>query len=96
MRAVGIRELKNRLSEFIRLVEAGESVVVTDRGTVVAELRPAGPTTVREEVSPLSELVRNGRAVVGAPHDPRLYASRPTAVPEGSVRSLIEAERGDR
>ncbi|MCA1792075.1 MAG: type II toxin-antitoxin system prevent-host-death family antitoxin, partial [Thioalkalivibrio sp.] len=53
MRAVGIRELKNRLSEFIRLVEAGESVLVTDRGTVVAELRPSGPTTIRESTTRL-------------------------------------------
>lgn len=96
MRAVGIRELKNRLSEFIRLVEAGESVVVTDRGTVVAELRPAGPTTIRENVSPLSELARQGRAVIGAPHDPSVYAARPRAVPEGAAGSLLDAERGDR
>lgn len=35
---MGIRELKNKLSHYIRLVEAGETVLVTDRGTVVAEL----------------------------------------------------------
>ena len=39
MKEVGIRELKNRLSEYIRLVREGEVVMVTDRGEVVAELR---------------------------------------------------------
>ena len=39
MRSVGIRELKNRLSEYLRRVRAGEEVLVTDRGEVVAELR---------------------------------------------------------
>ena len=39
MRAVGIRELKNRLSEYLRQVQNGERVLVTDRGRVIAELR---------------------------------------------------------
>ena len=43
MRAVGIKELKNRLSEYVRIAQAGESVLVTDRGRVVAELVPPRP-----------------------------------------------------
>ncbi|NIP56992.1 MAG: prevent-host-death protein, partial [Gemmatimonadetes bacterium] len=35
MRAVGIRELKNKLSHYIRLVEAGESIL--DQADVVGE-----------------------------------------------------------
>ncbi len=42
MKTVGVRELKNRLSEYIRQVRSGESVMVTDRGQVVAELTPPG------------------------------------------------------
>ena len=34
MNTVGIRELKNRLSAYVRLVRAGERVLVTDRGCV--------------------------------------------------------------
>ena len=41
MKAVGIKELKARLSEFVRLVKSGETVLVTERDEVVAELRPA-------------------------------------------------------
>lgn len=101
MRAVGIRELKNKLSHYIRLVEAGESVLVTDRGTVVAELRPPGSPSERPDVDPvaarLAELARKGRAVVAAPHDPGLYGVRAAALPEGTtVGALLEAERGDR
>ena len=40
MRAVGIKQLKDRLSEYVRLAEAGETVLVTDRDRVVAELVP--------------------------------------------------------
>lgn len=37
---VGTKELKNRLSHYLRCVRQGEIVRVTDRGEVVAELRP--------------------------------------------------------
>jgi antitoxin (DNA-binding transcriptional repressor) of toxin-antitoxin stability system len=42
MRAVGIRELRDHLSEYIRVVAAGEVVLVTDRDVVVAEISPPG------------------------------------------------------
>jgi prevent-host-death family protein len=40
MRTVGLKILKNKLSEYVRLAAAGETVAVTDRGRVVAELVP--------------------------------------------------------
>ncbi len=40
MKAVGVKQLKARLSEYLRAVKAGEIVLVTDRDEVVAELRP--------------------------------------------------------
>lgn len=40
MRTVGIKLLKARLSEYLRVVRSGETVLVTDRDEVVAELRP--------------------------------------------------------
>jgi antitoxin (DNA-binding transcriptional repressor) of toxin-antitoxin stability system len=43
MRSVGIKLLKNKLSEYVRLAAAGETVLVTDRDRVVAELGPPAP-----------------------------------------------------
>lgn len=43
MRSVGLKVLKNRLSEYVRLAASGETVLVTDRDRVVAELGPPGP-----------------------------------------------------
>ena len=40
MRTVGLKTLKNKLSEYVRLAAAGETVVVTDRNRVVAEIVP--------------------------------------------------------
>jgi antitoxin (DNA-binding transcriptional repressor) of toxin-antitoxin stability system len=45
MRIVGIKQLKARLSEYIRLAKAGETVLVTERDEVVAELRPSNCRT---------------------------------------------------
>ena len=38
MRKVGLKVLKNKLSEYVRLAAAGETIVVTDRGRAVAEI----------------------------------------------------------
>jgi antitoxin (DNA-binding transcriptional repressor) of toxin-antitoxin stability system len=61
MRAVGIKELKNRLSEYLRLVAAGERVLVTDRDRVVAELiAPQAGTPETAADAALAEAVRTG------------------------------------
>jgi antitoxin (DNA-binding transcriptional repressor) of toxin-antitoxin stability system len=61
MRAVGIKELKNRLSEYIRIAAAGERVLVTDRDRVVAELiAPQAGTPETASDAALAEAVRAG------------------------------------
>src|SRR3972149_5667605 len=42
-KAVGVRELKTRLGSYLRDVRRGRTIVVTDRGEPVAELRPIAP-----------------------------------------------------
>ena len=61
MRAVGLKVLKNKLSEYVRLVASGETVLITDRDRVVAELVPPahGRGQTVDEVA-LAELVRHG------------------------------------
>ena len=78
MRSVGIKALNSKLSEYVRLAAAGETILVTDRDQVVAELGP-----LRETRSPiladafLAEAVRSG---VLTP--PRLSASGPPPKPK--------------
>jgi antitoxin (DNA-binding transcriptional repressor) of toxin-antitoxin stability system len=61
MRAVGLKILKNKLSEYVRLAAAGETVLVTDRDRVVAELVPpqAGRSPFMADAM-LAEAVRRG------------------------------------
>ena len=39
---VSIRELKSRLSHYLRLARKGESVVITDRGLPIGRIVPIG------------------------------------------------------
>ena len=54
MATVGVRELRQRASELLRRVEAGETIEVTDRGRPVAILAPL------PDVSPLAQLRATG------------------------------------
>ncbi len=79
MKAVGIRELKARLSQYLRDVRRGEVVLVTDRGEVVAELRPPGGAVIGESDTErgLRRLAEAGGLVVREPHDASLYWESP-------------------
>lgn len=57
---VGTKDLKNRLSHYLRLVREGEVVNVTDRGEVVAQLRPVRRARARSDEAVLAELARVG------------------------------------
>lgn len=95
MRAVGIKVLKNKLSEYVRLAAAGETVLVTDRDRVVAELVP--PRVGRAERlldARLAEAVRKGWIVpptIGEGPPPRL----PVA-PLDELLAELATDREDR
>jgi antitoxin (DNA-binding transcriptional repressor) of toxin-antitoxin stability system len=61
VRSVGVKVLKNKLSEYLRVAASGETVLVTDRDRVVAELGPprAGRAPALADAL-LAETVRQG------------------------------------
>jgi antitoxin (DNA-binding transcriptional repressor) of toxin-antitoxin stability system len=96
MRSVGLKVLKNKLAEYVRIAAGGEVVLVTDRDRVVAELTPprAGRSAMLSDAL-LADAVRNGLLTPCAtPLDgppPRL----PVAPTKAILRELA-ADRGDR
>lgn len=50
MTSIGVRELRQRASEFLRRVEAGEVIEVTDRGRPVALLSPIPQTSALDRL----------------------------------------------
>src|SRR5437763_1300868 len=97
MKAVGLKVLKNKLSEYVRLAQRGETVLVTDRDEVVAEIVPASPGRApRVADAVLADLVRRGLAT------PPLYPPGPLPPRSGPTMPLdrlladLARDRGDR
>jgi antitoxin (DNA-binding transcriptional repressor) of toxin-antitoxin stability system len=98
MKTVGVRELKNRLSAYLRAVRAGESVLVTDRGEVVAEVSPPGQGPADAAVpAGLRLLARRGLATLSSPGGAGLYKALPRPRRRKySAARLLDEERGPR
>lgn len=92
-KTIGARELKNRLGTYLRQVREGTTIVVTDRGRPVAEIRAVTTATTDEEAR-LQELVALGLL------SPRSSTAPPGSKPpihlEGGLSGALVAEREDR
>lgn len=80
-RRVGIRELKAKLSECVRTVKEGGTVIVTEHGRAVARLVPE-PESLRERMLALAtagDIVWNGEPFKPAGPVARIRGSRTLA-----------------
>jgi prevent-host-death family protein len=89
MNTVGVAELRQNLSRFLRRVERGERLIVTDRNRPVAELGPP-PSTGRE----LDRLIAEGR--VARPRRPGLPEPLELAGDPLALSRALDEIRGDR
>jgi len=96
MITVGIRELKDRLSQYLRMVRRGQEILVTDRGEVVAELRQPTGTLESTAYPGLVRHSRAGKARLGAPNALASYPRVTPSLRSGSAVRLLDAEREDR
>jgi antitoxin (DNA-binding transcriptional repressor) of toxin-antitoxin stability system len=99
VKAVGVKQLKSRLSEYLRLVRSGETVLVTDRDEVVAELRPARrqpapPASLAASLDSLAERGELTRASV--PKGRWTWKVTGLGLPPGSAADLLDEIRRDR
>jgi antitoxin (DNA-binding transcriptional repressor) of toxin-antitoxin stability system len=93
MKAVAVRELKNRLSAYLREVARGEVVLVTDRGRVVAELRrPTGQVPLSTVEQALERLHAEGVLTPGLPQEAQAYRRTHVRMDYPSQR-LLDADR---
>jgi prevent-host-death family protein len=96
MNAVGLRELKNQLSRYVQRARSGETVLITDRGEVVAELTPPRKGSSGEALTTLEEIKRKGLLYGGAPNISSLYPRLSRALKRRSASELLDEERGRR
>jgi len=96
MTSIGIRDLKNNLSRYIRRVASGERIAVTDHGRIVAELVPpiVGAGRSRRD-SPYEELLAAGLVRPPAEEGDPLGDWTSIRLPRGTAARLINEDRGD-
>ena len=96
MRSVGVKVLKNKLSEYVRLAASGETVLVTDRDRVVAELVPPREGRASELADAfLADAVRQGWLTPPSLRDGQPPPSLPVA-PLSDLLSELAADRDER
>jgi len=90
----GIRELKNNLSSYIRRIEAGERIIVTAHGRVVAELVP--PAADRQgRTSQFDQLIAAGVITPPAEDGDPLEGCPAIRLPRGTASALVDSDRAD-
>lgn len=99
MKVAGVRQLKARLSEYLRSVRAGETILITDRDEVIAELRPARhrahPGNNLEEV--LEALAETGEITRSSlPKRGWTWKVRGLGLPAGTAQAILDEIRADR
>jgi len=86
---VGVRELRQNLSVYLRRVRKGEALEVTERGKTVAVLIP-----VPDPATPLSKLIALGRA--STPEGDLLELGRPPGKPTRALSEALSQVRDER
>jgi antitoxin (DNA-binding transcriptional repressor) of toxin-antitoxin stability system len=96
LKTVGIKELKNNLSAYLREVRRGTRVLVSDRNRVVAELHePTSGYAADGAVDPmLAAWIEAGIVMPPNVRKTKLPAS-PVRLEDGVADRLLDADRGD-
>ena len=101
MAQVGIRAFKAELSRYLRQVRSGRSVLVTDRGQVIAEVSAPstvkGPGAARKlgKNARLASLIERGILRPAARSDRPWVRGRLVRLAPGTARRLLDADRDD-
>jgi prevent-host-death family protein len=89
---VGARELKTRLGTYLRHVREGRTVLVTDRGEPIAELRPLPPNSR----VPAALLKLSSQRAVTLPVRKSMLAFRPIKSRGRALSDAVVEDREDR
>ncbi|MBA2303874.1 MAG: type II toxin-antitoxin system prevent-host-death family antitoxin [Acidobacteria bacterium] len=63
MESVGIRQLKAELSQRLRRVQQGMTIVVTDRGRVIATIQPVASSEASPVIERMRQLAAEGKVI---------------------------------
>ena len=85
--SVGVRELRQDASKVLGLVKSGESIIVTEWGTPVAEIRPIQATTMQDLID--AGLVTPARDKF----DPKVFEPLPNSEGRSLLKEFLKERR---
>lgn len=99
MITVGIRNLKDSLSQYLKMVKGGERIIVTDHNRIIAEIIPASATDEKAELigAYITEQANSGK-LSPATRRTRLDRARSAGKPmaQQQIDDLYEQTRNER
>jgi antitoxin (DNA-binding transcriptional repressor) of toxin-antitoxin stability system len=90
---VGVKQLKNNLSAYLRQVKRGVRVLVTDRDEVVAELGQPRTGPERSIHPLLAEWARDGKVRLPMSRFRRRLPRSPLKLKAGTAQRLLDEDR---
>ena len=85
---VGTRELKNRLSQYLRRVKAGETVIITERGKPVGQIMP-----IQSDLNSRLKKLAEAGVVEWNGHPVPSYEPKVVNRSKGLISDLVSEER---
>jgi len=91
MRSIGVRELRQQASRYLRDVERGAAIEVTDRGRPVARVVPLRPSTSVDELVAAGAIIpsKGDPLKLGVPLEP----AKGVPLPSQELAAMRKAER---
>ena len=93
VKTVGIRRLKNSLSSYIREVKSGATILVTDRGVIVAELKSPDKEYSQLKRERLKQIWIDSNKLLLPIEERTMVRSSPISLPEGTSTRILDNER---
>ncbi|MGV3665861.1 MAG: type II toxin-antitoxin system Phd/YefM family antitoxin [Leptospira bouyouniensis] len=96
MKSVGIKDLKNNLSNYLDFVRNGETIIVMDRNTPIAELKKLSKSQnltqafIEESIANNSLIPAKKRSIINVPKSLRLNEKHKDAISKSWKKAYLE------
>lgn len=96
LKTVGVKELKDNLSLYLREVQLGKRIFVTDRNVIIAELHePLIAIKLGDSIHPILTEWIDKKIIFLPKHKKRKIGKSPVSNKQGTAQKLLDEDRGE-